>query len=176
MRRAAGLPFLLVLALLAGLIWVATRPEATPPPGGTQAKPQAERAPPVKRRTRSRPRASAAPRARGTTTDDLTGRIVFADGTPAVGARVRAWGVAQLWQRKQSRLGAEVVADEEGRVAFAKAPPDDRVVLYAVLPGYQTAGEVLETRDLPVTFEMVLGEEGTLGLGQGVQGGHGHVT
>jgi hypothetical protein len=167
-RRTVGAALLIALVLLSGALLLGrsppTSPESesdpAPPPRGASAKASSNR----------RPRATSTRDVARGNGPDLTpadgplldGRCVFRDGRPAAGARVRAWDVGRLRDAESAEIGAERVADDDGRFIVDVDDAVRQAVVYAALPGFQTAGAVLKVEGARTAATLTFGEGGVL--------------
>ncbi len=170
-RRAAAIVALLAVAAAA---WVACSSDKagdeTTPAEPRAAQPTAAKPSPAKEsapapRTVPRRCASEAPASE----DDVTGNVIrghvlLRDGTPAAGARVRAFSVGRLREDEPGLVGAESVARDDGGFSIGGADDGDQIVLYAVLAGHHTAFPPTPVKiEAPVTDVTIrFGEGGVL--------------
>lgn len=166
-RRAAAVLALLAVALGA---WFAcssrqavddkapAESQAIAPPRRDEA-PSAARAIPRQRAQETPPAAPAEP-----TGNVIRGHVLLRNGSPAAGARVRAWSVARMREGEPAEVGSEAHARDDGSFVIGGAEEGDHVVVYAVLPGHHTTHPPSSVKiDGPVTEVTIrFGEGGVL--------------
>jgi hypothetical protein len=140
-RRAAAVVALLAVAVVA---WVACSADRTTdaPPATEPSVPRAATAKDAGAAPRTVPRrrsSDASDSGEESAGNVIRGRTVLRDGSPAAGARVRAYSVARLRSGEDAEIGGERVTGDDGSFTFGGAEIGDQVVCYAVLAGHHTA-------------------------------------
>lgn len=142
-RRAAAI--LALLAVCAGA-WFACSSHGVSEAPRTDDKPVSApaRAPDPAPAPRAVPRRHADERTTEAEDEPATGNVinghcVLRDGSPAVGARVRAWSVESMRHGESGELGKERVTGDDGAFTVRGAQKGDQIVMYAVLAGHHTA-------------------------------------